>query len=83
MQWTCSARTSRSISANQLSMGPIAIGQSHKKTFKEYRDGIPKKQPNKVGMIDTTVPLRTPIPISLDIFPKTYRMESPKSNQTR
>ena len=34
-----------------------------------YRDGVPKKQPNKVGMNDTTVPLRTPIPISLDIFP--------------
>ena len=28
------------------------------------RDGIPKKQPNKVGTNDTTVPLRTPIPIS-------------------
>ena len=31
-------------------------------------DGIPKKQPNKVGTNDTTVPLRTPIPISFDIF---------------
>ena len=47
---------------------------SHKKnnivqTEKTYRDGIPKKQPNKVGTHDTTVPLRTPIPISFDIFP--------------
>ena len=43
---------------------------SHKKHFKQmktYRDGIPKKQPNKVGTNDTTVPLWTPIPISLNI----------------
>ena len=41
------------------------------KTFsneKTYRDGIPKKQTNKVGKNDTTVPLRTPIPISFDNF---------------
>ena len=36
---------------------------------KTNRDGIPKKQPNKVETKDTTVPLRTPIPISYDIFP--------------
>ena len=45
---------------------------SHKKTFlkmKTYRDEIPEKQPNKVGTNDTTIPLRTPIPISSDIFP--------------
>ena len=28
------------------------------------RDGFQQKPPNKVGMNDTTVPLRTPIPIS-------------------
>ena len=32
---------------------------------KTYRDGIPRKQPNKVGTKGTTVPLRTPIPISV------------------
>ena len=30
--------------------------------------GIKNKQLNKVGTNDTTVPLRTPIPISFDIF---------------
>ena len=45
---------------------------SHKKSNeKTYRDGIPKKQPNKVGMNDTTVPLWTHIPMSFDIFPTT------------
>ena len=38
------------------------------KNEEAYRDGIPQKQPNKVGTNDTTVPLRTPIPISFDIF---------------
>ena len=46
--------------------------QVTQKTFfkneKTYREGIPKKQPNKVGTNDTTVPLRTPIPISLTFF---------------
>ena len=44
--------------------------KSHKKNIeKTYRDGILKKQPNKAGKHDTTVPLRTPIPISFDISP--------------
>ena len=37
--------------------------------MKRHRDGIPKKQPNKVGANDTTVPLRIPIPISMFFQP--------------
>ena len=40
-----------------------------KKNERTYRDGIPKNQSNEVGTNDTTVPLRTPIPISFDFFP--------------
>ena len=51
----------------------VCVKYKSQKTFlkneETYRDGIPKKQPNKVGTNDTTVPLRTPIPISFDIFP--------------
>ena len=37
------------------------LKQVTKKHFKKaYRDGIPKKQPNKVGTNNTTVPLWTP-----------------------
>ena len=47
----------------------IKVTKKHFKNEQTYRDGIPKKQPNKVGTNDTTVPLRTPIPISFVIFP--------------
>ena len=47
----------------------IQVTKNILKNEKTYRDGIPKKQPNKVGMSDTTVPLQTCIPISFDIFP--------------
>ena len=47
----------------------LYIYKSQKKHEKTYRDGIPKKQPNKVGTHNTTVPLLNPILISFDIFP--------------
>ena len=53
------------------------------KNEQAYRDGIPKKQPNKVGTNDTTVPLRTPIPISynsqiilVDTYSKYYNVSN-------
>ena len=72
-------------------LGSVHYIKSQIKNGKTCRDEIPKKQSNKVGTNDTTVPLRTPIPISisLDIFPTT-RMHNPlhatsvsKHNNTR
>ena len=48
---------------------PSVVVQVTKNILKNEQNGITKKQPNKLGTNDTTVPLRNPIPISFDIFP--------------